>query len=391
MLNKLIKFANLLDELGLTVEADYLDEIIKESAKKKKKKKERTPTKPELWSRAKAKAKAKYDVWPSAYCVPMNYEALTKSGWKTYPELNIGDEILSYDISSDTLKWTQIKNLHFYNNAKTVDMVKPGHNVRITCTPEHKWLYFRHSIRRENNIEKAQIIYDLLQKLKNREITFSEARKQCSPIQRYYKKYKDCTLEEFLAQSKLSKGGTRLIQTKDLPNNGMLLTSARLDDSYPDYRHASMNKYQKSIFEMVLQYSVSQLDSFFNAAIVYDGNQAKNEDGVEVGRYGFKQKHKDHGDAFEIAAFMTGRNVRRCKAKDKDIYSYSIVDRRYIPLTAVRIEEGIQQDVWCPETDFGTWVVRGDDRIMITGNSVGFALKEYKKMGGGWRGKKPIK
>ena len=84
MLSKLIKFANLLDELGLTVEADYLDEIIKESAKKKKKKKERTPTKPELWSRAKAKAKAKYDVWPSAYALGFALKEYKKmgGGWR---------------------------------------------------------------------------------------------------------------------------------------------------------------------------------------------------------------------------------------------------------------------------------------------------------------------
>ena len=31
------------------------------------------------------------------------------------------------------------------------------------------------------------------------------------------------------------------------------------------------------------------------------------------------------------------------------------------------------------------------DKIIITGNSSGWAAKWYKEKGGGWRGKKPIK
>ncbi len=71
MIKKLIILADSLDRSGHHKEADYLDTIISESAKKSKKKKKssgkRTPTKPALWERAKAEAKKRFDVYPSAY------------------------------------------------------------------------------------------------------------------------------------------------------------------------------------------------------------------------------------------------------------------------------------------------------------------------------------
>jgi len=79
MIKKLIILADSLDRSGHHKEADYLDMIISEAAKKKTKKKKtkkkkskkksgkRTPTKPALWERAKAEAKKRFDVYPSAY------------------------------------------------------------------------------------------------------------------------------------------------------------------------------------------------------------------------------------------------------------------------------------------------------------------------------------
>lgn len=78
----LVKLADHLDMLKLSDEALFVDELIKESAKKKRSK--RTPTNPELWTRAKAKAKAKYDVWPSAYSIGFALREYKKmgGGWR---------------------------------------------------------------------------------------------------------------------------------------------------------------------------------------------------------------------------------------------------------------------------------------------------------------------
>ncbi|MFW6225790.1 MAG: hypothetical protein ACOC3V_02375, partial [bacterium] len=43
-----------------------------------------------------------------------------------------------------------------------------------------------------------------------------------------------------------------------------------------------------------------------------------------------------------------------------------------------------KKDVWCPETKYGTWVMKQNDLITITGNSNSYASKMYKKWGGTW-------
>ena len=55
---------------------------------------------PKLWSQAKALARSKFDVYP---CVPLNSLAITKNGLENYFNLNLGEEILSYNLDKNEL------------------------------------------------------------------------------------------------------------------------------------------------------------------------------------------------------------------------------------------------------------------------------------------------
>jgi hypothetical protein len=63
MLEKLVKMANLLDDIGFNAESDELTKIAIKLAKKKK----NVPNNPSLWASCKAWAKSTFDVYPSAY------------------------------------------------------------------------------------------------------------------------------------------------------------------------------------------------------------------------------------------------------------------------------------------------------------------------------------
>jgi hypothetical protein len=57
------------------------------------------------------------------------------------------------------------------------------------------------------------------------------------------------------------------------------------------------------------------------------------------------------------------------------------------------INKAGKRDVWCPETENGTWLMKQNNMVTITGNSAyanGWAAKWYKERGGGWRGPKRI-
>jgi hypothetical protein len=74
---------------------------------------------------------------------------------------------------------------------------------------------------------------------------------------------------------------------------------------------------------------------------------------------------------------------------NKSIYNF---EDKYVD--NINIYKIGKMDVWCPETNNGTWVMKQGSLSTITGNSAyanGWAAKWYKEKGGGWRGPKPIK
>lgn len=354
------------------------------------------PTNPQLYSRVKSEAKQKFDRWP---CVPVSTsKALTKEGWKSYFELEVGELILAYDMKTKTNKWTPVLNLHYYENAPTIDIIKPGHNIKLTSTPDHKWVVYRKATGPDLVVHKnAELVYSLIQKLKNKEITFTEAKEYQSSIQEHYKKYKDCTWEEFLSESKFSKGGEFLITTEELKNGAfkqyVIKNAAPLDESYSDSNLKLTSKYNDSWTANVLDMSRSQSEVWFSSAIIYDGNQNKdyevNSNGSKTYKtYGFKQKHPDHQDAFVASCILTGRRVRYGSYSENGCRNFYITERDYIPLDTVYFNDGESTDVWCPETEFGTWVMNQDGLVTITGNSAygsAWLVKTYKSRGGGYR------
>lgn len=303
------------------------------------------------------KVRARYDVWPSAYaCVPENTsKALTRDGWKHVDELNIGDEIMTYNIENDELEFKPILNLHRYKDVKT-NVVRSGNNGFIfEATDNHKWV-----------VKLPEIKGNRLQK---------------------YNRVND----------------KALIETSDLlanKNNKSLVVSAPYNGGN-NVKLDEIFKYGTNWVKYILDISSEQRQAWLFSAIVYDGNQQKVERLTEninniddlnwlytgshgKQSFGFKQKDIEHRDAFLLSAFLNSGLVTWKKAKNKDIYSCHYTSNKPLKNTSnfKLVKENIS-DVWCPETENGTWVMmqetEGRGIITITGNSG--ALVKCRKVG----------
>jgi hypothetical protein len=235
------------------------------------------------------KVKSRFDVWPSAYaCVPeQSSNALSRDGWKNVNELNIGDEILTYNLEKDELEFKPILNIHRYNNVKT-NVIQSGNNGFIfECTDNHKW------------------VMNIPYQKGNRE-----------------SKYKKINKMFFM-------------ETKELLEDK---TNKRLMVSAP-----------------------------------YNG-----------GTFGFKQKDVEHRDAFLLSAFLNQGIVTWKEHKNNDIYSCNYTsNKRYKNTSNFNLIEERMSNVWCPETENSTWVMKqetnGKGIITITGNSA--SLVKCRKVG----------
>src|SRR5699024_3165928 len=71
-------------------------------------------------------------------CLVTDAEILTRDGWKTHDEVQVGDETLGYNPETGRSECTTIKRVVHYDNAPIVHMVNG--RVADRSTPNHRWL-----------------------------------------------------------------------------------------------------------------------------------------------------------------------------------------------------------------------------------------------------------
>lgn len=305
------------------------------------------------------KVKRRYRVFPSAYaCVPVKTsKALTKEGWRNYQDLKIGDEILTFSLEKQQLEFKPILNLYYYDNAETYVVKNGNTSWKFECTPNHKWV------------------------IKHPKCEGTRGRKKYTDI---VNDMRLASIEELLSGS----GSNRKLVISSKYYGGNPIS---LDKIY---------KYQTNWIEYLLNCSPEQRESWLYSAIVYDGNQIKtqrlvaqkNESNYEYlydtphGKqsFGFKQKDINHRDAFLLSAFLNKGLVTFKKVNNKDIYNcYYVAFNGTKSFENFKIIEKRNSNVWCPQTENGTWVMMqetdGNGLITITGNSG--ALVKCRKVG----------
>jgi hypothetical protein len=300
MLNELIKLADILDKNGSTQASDIIDDMISKFAAKKSKK--RRPTNRKLWSRAISEAKKKFKVYP---CVPVDISfALTRTGWSEYSELNVGDEIVTYNIKEDRLEWDKIKDIHFYSDADIIRVKDKNESFNFLCTEDHKWVISSHDKR-------------------------------------------------------------HLVRSWDLYEEESIVTTSSMS--------SFDGEIEKFYIKELLKYTeINTIDHLLK--LVEDGLILKfNQDSI-------------------LDAILSGCSILGIRAVRKGNILVLFKENMQT-VKELTINKAGKRDVWCPETENGTWLMKQNNMVTITGNSAyanGWAAKWYKERGGGWRGPKRI-
>lgn len=254
------------------------------------------------------------------HCVPMDTQALTRDGWKHYDELSVGDEVLGYDMKSNTKKWTKILNLHKFKDAQVGEM---GNNsFKVRCTDEHKWV----SVYRDP-----------------RKNTF---------------KYE-------------------LISAKDFPKTRGILTNAPYENNNAGGNYVTpLAKYDYNHSADITRMNPNELNSFMTGFLLADGYLKKSTNG-DTQSWSFTQAEGELLEAARIGMYLNSstRVSTTCKTKLKGVnqrWGYNVTQTQ---VAHVRSKEGMVwkpttiEDVWCPTTELGTWVMKQGRVITITGNS----------------------
>lgn len=256
-------------------------------------------------------------------CVPMDTQALTRNGWKKYDELSIGMEILAYDPKTETNRWTPILALNKYENAPIYEL-NFGTRWKARCTLDHRW-------------------YGTMAK-------------------RIPGAYKNAT-------GPYHTDEPAICTTADMPRQFRVKVSALAEGGKGLNHDLIPDKYGIDWVQVVLDMTQSERKAFLIGCLISEGHIAKNSDG-EGTNWCICQKQNVLGEAMLLAAYMEGYKVTVSTEYGTDMMRMRLAARKVVTgqqQNKTFIENG---DVWCPTTEYGTWVMRQGYEITITGNSL---------------------
>lgn len=255
------------------------------------------------------------------HCVPLTTRCLTRRGWKHYNELTLGEEVLGIDINTKKKQWTKLKNVNVFKN-KPIGSIG-NQSVRLRCTEEHKWV-----VRKRSRFINGD---------------------------RYV-----------------------LLPASDIKSHDAIVMNAPyLNDNMEVPYKLPPNKHEYNHLQHITHFSDNQLSALMSGFLLADGYLQKSANG-DTSSWTFSQSEGNLLEAFQTGFFLQGKTriSRTCKTKlkgENQRFGYTV---RQTQTPWFRSNKGMlwkyenHEDVWCPETELGTWTMLQDDGVMcLTGNS----------------------
>lgn len=334
-----------------------------------------------------------------AECVPLNSLILTRSGWKSYYDVEVGEDVLAYDQVGNQTKWTPLLRKVFYENAECISMGNK-HNWKVTCTPDHRWYgtvrTTRSGVRRNYSCEV--LAEDITQE--HNIITAAYCQEAGSNVCPPHVAallgwvYSDGTIRVSPLTGKTSQGadGRRraicasILQKKFtaeveqvLLDTGVIYSTVTREDGCNIYRLSSdsmrtmfilagLDPENPSFDSWVLSLSPEARKAFLNAVFLAEGHTR------EYGTKCISQNVGPFQEAIHLACTLEGYDVRlthKIGYTGNDNVRMTLRNRSHIGGSRLTKEHVSNQDVWCPQTKYGSWVMKQGDVVTITGNTFG--------------------
>lgn len=321
-------------------------------------------------------------------CVPLNTQALTKTGWKYRNELSVGDEILAFDPIRQVSEWTPILRLNDYENKEILRLENKQGTFSVRCTAKHRWIGRRcvGAGRSDEHWNSWEVETDGLP------ISHGKIRVACGAILPddcslsideaavigwiltdgsigHYESGLSVTIsqaehkyaseiQETIDRASISAGVATISRNKlsDRPTKTWRFSNKEIRNLFGK-ANLSLTKNQ-DFTEFVLNLDFEALEAFAEAGLKAEGSR----NGGTVLNH-FSQNDGEVKDAFRLAFYLLGYYITPGTSKGFGLKVDQEVDARTLRTSPDGIE-----DVWCPTTKHGTWVMKQDNVITITGN-----------------------
>lgn len=343
-------------------------------------------------------------------CVPVDSEILTREGFKSPYAVEVGEEVLAFDADTNTSRWTPLLRKTFYND-RPVSRFHSGDRgwFEAICTSDHSWAVegqgfldrrcptppadrlevgskgglrlkdTPRSLKKANQVGKADRLIIAAPEVETTDsiLTPTEAAilgwavtdghirwirhgyrvSICQSKPENLEELRTLTAE-FGAREWSGEPTIRTFPAGNtstcLPQHWWVLPQEAGTDLLDKCGYKSKADLPGIVTRLSPPARRAMLAAMMKAEA--DANRV------------FANKNSYLIEAFEILCALEGHATGRLRKKSV-VWVKSIRLRRHASGLNMKLEPAGNSDIWCPTTKYGTWVMRQNGRVTITGNT----------------------
>lgn len=339
------------------------------------------------------------------YCVDEETEALTRRGWMKYNQIQNNDEILSYDIKTNNLKWSKIKDIFINQNYNGPMHKITNQGLDAVVTPGHRFVTKERGLIKIEDIKTKEHII-LMGDPENHNTfeyyddNFVKLVGWAVTEGNYLKGKRTHSLQIF------QKEGPKAQQIRNCLNS-LNISYKEYSWTNPEIKGFRFNKHYANFIinqiapdkilspDFIVKLNQRQREILIDTMIKGDG-WIVNQKGRKP-TFGYTQKNKNHIDNFLMLCTLSGlttscekiiNNTSFGKSEYYNVYFYrtpkqtcSVEHTNFYggkPKPGGNLKNGKVQNVptqqykgtvWCPKTEYGTFICRRGKYIFVTGNT----------------------
>lgn len=319
-------------------------------------------------------------------CVPLSYPILTSEGWKSVDDLIEGELVYAADTTTGQLVTTPLRKINRYGNAPVNTYSTRGFNV--TTTANHKWVVAKRKRGREDEIklleakdikhdDKILLAYPYLSNhddgytdaevqliswvVSDGYLYRSQSNRKARKILMQIMQAKPQYVEEI---EKLMTNFSHSVDKRPGVNYETAYTwHVHAEDARRVWDKSGIGDEKENLCQWVLSLNARHLEMFVDIFNKAEGSFS-NDTWVVT------QKHGYTADAYRLAASLCGKYVTSTEYKEGGISKYHVRKKSFVTAQKLVVKDAGTTDVWCPTTDYGTWVTQDENgSVIVTGNS----------------------
>lgn len=313
------------------------------------------------------------------YCVPTDHEILTRDGWKFHDQMTVGEDVLAYDHQAGTLHWTPLLEVNEFDFDGEL-MTLGCRGAKFLFTENHRW-----PVRMVESVVKGKKYGGQRLMMEGKDLhsmtvipltgDFGGEESILTPRQAAILGWvvtdgscrwrgNHCEMVVYQSEKKYAAHLRQLLgvepgkATDDRQAHKVYTFRVPLADAKAI---TAFYRSKEDLPAIAAKLSREAAEAMYDAMMMAEGSAA-----TSTGQQHFAQSDRNRAvaDAFQVLCVLTGRSAFRtaagCYVRKTDVIW---------PKHWLRPNERYTGKVWCPTTAHGTWVMRHDGAVCITGNS----------------------